>query len=115
ESAGIFHRQLDVVVPYHSPVMDLIEEELLESLKNIKGQKTTTDLYSTVTTNKISGEQMDNYYWWKNVREPVLFAKTMDSLISDKNTVFIEVGPHPVLKNAMIDSVKNNQVCHFLQ
>ncbi|RUT68620.1 SDR family NAD(P)-dependent oxidoreductase [Flavobacterium cupreum] len=115
ESAGIFHRQLDVVVPYHSPVMDLIEEELLESLKNIKGQKTTTDLYSTVTTNKISGEQMDNYYWWKNVREPVLFAKTMDSLISDKYTVFIEVGPHPVLKNAMMDSVKNNEVCHFLQ
>ncbi|SEO94974.1 Acyl transferase domain-containing protein [Flavobacterium sp. CF108] len=115
ESSGIFHRLLDVEVPYHSPVMDLIEDELLESLKELKGKETVIDLYSTVTAEKISGEQINNDYWWKNVRQPVLFAKTMDSLMKDKYNVFIEVGPHPVLKNAMMDCMKNNEACHFLQ
>ncbi|WP_103071996.1 type I polyketide synthase [Aquimarina sediminis] len=115
ESMQVFHRLLDVTVPYHSPVMKLIEGELLESLKELDGAETTIDLYSTVTANKISGKEINNEYWWKNVREPVHFAKTIDSLAQDNYTVFIEVGPHPVLKNSMVECVKNAKNFHFLQ
>jgi len=115
ESSGVFNRMLDVTVPYHSPVMKEIEKELMEALVSIKGTATHIDLYSTVTADKIPGEEIDNYYWWRNVREPVYFAKTMEALKRDGYKIFIEVGPHPVLKNSMTECVQNNKNFHFLQ
>jgi len=115
ESIGAFCRLLDVSVPYHSPIMGLIEDELLSSLENIKGTETKIDLYSTVTGNKISGYEIDNDYWWKNVREPVLFSKAINSIADDGYNIFIEIGPHPVLKNSMMECLSNTKDFHFLQ
>lgn len=115
EASGVFHRMLDVTVPYHSPVMNEIKEELLEVLNSLEGAPTHLDLYSTVTGDKISGEQINNHYWWRNVREPVYFAKTIDALTRDEYKVFIEVGPHPVLRNSMVQCVQNSKNHHFLQ
>lgn len=115
EASGVFNRMLAVEVPYHSPVMKEIEQELMEALQTLQGIPTKIDLYSTVTADKISGEEINNYYWWRNVREPVYFAKTIDALARDNYKVFIEIGPHPVLKNSMIECVQNNKNFHFLQ
>lgn len=115
EGMNVFARMLKVAVPYHSPVMNLIKDELLESLDTLQGNKTTTDLYSTVTATKITGTEIDNHYWWRNVREPVRFAKTFDKLVEDGYTLFIEVGPHPVLKNSMMECANYSKEFHFLQ
>lgn len=115
ERKGIFNRMLDVSVPYHSPMMAPIKEELFETLEVLDGKATTIDLYSTVTGEQISGEEIDNEYWWRNVREPVRFAKAMETIANDKYTVFIEVGPHPVLKNSMKECLKNNDAFSFLE
>ncbi|GAA4115542.1 hypothetical protein GCM10022393_15690 [Aquimarina addita] len=114
-SMEVFHRMLDVEVPYHSPMMEPIKEELLESLDTLEGKETTIDLYSTVTATKISGIDIDNNYWWRNVREPVRFTKTFKILMEDDYKVFIEIGPHPVLKNSMIESAGDTSEFHFLQ
>nr|WP_315033459.1 SDR family NAD(P)-dependent oxidoreductase [uncultured Chryseobacterium sp.] len=115
DSMGVFCRALDVNVPYHSPIMKLVEDDILDSLKTIKGSDTHIDLYSTVTGRLITGDQIDNKYWYDNIREPVLFSKAIDSIIQDDYTVFIEVGPHPVLKNSILECVKNKKDCHLLQ
>ncbi|MCK8524321.1 type I polyketide synthase [Aquimarina sp. D1M17] len=115
EEMGVFNRMLKVTVPYHSPMMNPIKEELLTSLQKIKGNDTTIDLYSTVTANKISGENINNEYWWRNVRESVRFAETVNTLENDNYTIFIEVGPHPVLKNSMKECVNNNESFNFLE
>lgn len=115
DSMGIFCQLLDVSVPYHSPVMKLIENDLLEALKTIKGSETKIDLYSTVTGNIIAGDQIDNKYWYDNVREPVLFSKTIETILQDDYTIFIEVGPHPVLKNSIHECIKNRKDSYSLQ
>jgi acyl transferase domain-containing protein/Zn-dependent alcohol dehydrogenase/NADP-dependent 3-hydroxy acid dehydrogenase YdfG/acyl carrier protein len=115
KSMDVFHRMLDVDVPYHSPMMNPIKAELLESLRSIKGKETSIDLYSTVLAEKISGTIIDNNYWWRNVREPVRFAKAFNALVEDDHKVFIEIGPHPVLKNSMIECAQYNKEFHFLQ
>lgn len=115
DAMGIFCRSLDVNVPYHSPIMKLVEDDILDSLKNIKGSETNIDLYSTVTGHLIAGDQIDNKYWYDNIREPVFFSKAVDSIIQDDYTVFIEIGPHPVLKNSILECVKNKKECHLLQ
>ncbi len=115
KSMEVFHRMLTVEVPYHSPMMDPIKEELLESLNTLQGKETSINLYSTVTATKITGTEIDNNYWWRNVREPVRFAKTFESLVADDYRVFIEIGPHPVLKNSMIECAGDTNDFHFLQ
>lgn len=115
EKMEVFNRKLQVAVPYHSPMMNPIKEELLTSLDSLKGNKTTIDLYSTVTGDKIDGEAINNLYWWRNVREPVRFAKTFKQLMKDEYKVFIEIGPHPVLKNSMKECADFNKDYHFLQ
>lgn len=115
DAKNVFNRILDVTVPYHSPVMADIKNELLSELECIKGTSTQIDLYSTVTGGKISGEKIDNNYWYRNVREPVYFAKTISSLSESGYKIFIEIGPHPVLRNSMSECVANNQEFHFLQ
>ena len=36
-------------------------------------------------------------YWAANLRQPVLFTHTVRGLLGDGVTVFVELGPHPVL------------------
>lgn len=114
ESGGLFCRLMDVTVPYHSPVMDVIKEELLSTLGNIRGANTQIDLYSTVTGAKIDGTEITNEYWWKNVREPVHFATAFNALVTDGYDTFIEIGPHPVLRNSMQECITAGKQFYFL-
>lgn len=111
----VFNRMLDVEVPYHSPMMNPIHDELLQSLETLEGKETIVDLYSTVTASKIPGTTIDNQYWWRNVREPVRFAKTFETLMADDYKIFIEIGPHPVLKNSMMEGAGEAADIHLVQ
>lgn len=115
EGKGVFNRVLDVEVPYHSPVMSLIKDNLLTSVENVKGQPTAVDLYSTVTGDKIHGGAIDNVYWWRNVREPVRFSKVVKSLVQDGYNIFVEIGPHPVLKNSIRECAGEQNQIHLVQ
>lgn len=97
EEKGTFCRYLNVKVPYHSHFMKPIREELLEVLHDLALQPAVLPLYSTVTGKLTEGPEMDAEYWWKNVREPVYFAKAIRALIEDQYEVFLEIGPHPTL------------------
>jgi len=101
EKEGIFQRMLDVEVPYHSHLMDPILPELLECLADIDPRLPSLPLYSTVTGNQIQERTYDAAYWVRNVRESVLFAKTLESLLLDGHQIFLEVGPHPVLSTSI--------------
>lgn len=95
---NIFNKMLTVEVAYHSYQMEPLKDELLTSLASVKPKKATTPLYSTVTGTIMTGEEFGNDYWWQNVRQPVRFAKAAQQVVNDGYTIFLEVGPHPVLR-----------------
>lgn len=95
---NIFNKMLTVEVAYHSYQMDPLHQELLHSLQSVAPQKATIPLYSTVTGTIMNGTEFDNNYWWQNVRQPVRFAKAAQTIVNDGYTLFLEVGPHPVLR-----------------
>ncbi|MGH3613345.1 MAG: type I polyketide synthase [Pseudonocardia sp.] len=101
DTFGVFHRFLAVKVPYHSHLMDPLREDLLAGLADISPRTATVPLYSTVTGTRIDGRAADAHYWWRNVRATVLFASAFRELVADGHTVFVEVGPHPVLGPSM--------------
>jgi acyl transferase domain-containing protein/aryl carrier-like protein len=101
ETFQVFHRFLNVKVPYHSHFMDPLHEELLESLAKLQPKSASLPLYSTVTGTRIDGRGVDANYWWQNVRATVLFASAISQMIQDGYNTFIELSPHPVLVSSI--------------
>jgi acyl transferase domain-containing protein len=103
ESFGVFHRFLSVTVPYHSHYMDPLRDEFLASVAELSPKRAAIPLYSTVTGTRIDGSGADANYWWQNLRATVLFAAACGQLIDDGYTVFLELGPHPVLAGSITE------------
>ncbi|ADG96805.1 Mycocerosate synthase [Segniliparus rotundus DSM 44985] len=108
---GIFARTLRVEVPYHSHLMEPILDELATALRGLVPRPAAIPVYSTVTGAQIDGEAFaDPAYWQKNVREPVLFAQAIDTLIEERHRAFLEIGPHPVLAGNIRESFVRHSV-----
>lgn len=101
DERGAFNRPLQVEVPYHSPMMAPLREELEEALAVLNPSLPTTATWSTVTGARVEGRAYDGPYWTKNIREPVYFAKAIESLLAEGYGTFVEVGPHPVLSASL--------------
>lgn len=103
EIFGVFNKFLNVQVPYHSPLMDPLRADLLAGLADLQTRDADIALYSTVTGTRIRGGAVDAGYWWQNVRGSVQFSAAFSELISDGYTHIVEIGPHPVLANSMLE------------
>lgn len=115
EETGAFCRMLQVDVPYHSPKMDPLCEELHSVLADLCPKSAGIPLYSPVTGKLLDGVEMDAHYWWRNVREPVQFAQAMENLLQASHDTFLEIGPHPVLPGAIRECASSkNQSAHVL-
>jgi hybrid polyketide synthase/nonribosomal peptide synthetase FtdB len=101
EAEGIFAKFLNVKVPYHSSFMESIKDELLYALKDIKPLKAHTPLYMTAHNGKAEGPELNNNYWWDNVRNPVRFNDAINNINQDHYSLFLEIGPHPVLAHSI--------------
>jgi len=95
--AGVFCQQVKVDVASHSPQMDALREDLLDALAGINPQPAAIPLYSTVTGGLAEDLRLDAEYWAANLRQPVLFSSTTQSLLAGGYNAFIELSPHPLL------------------
>lgn len=105
----VFHRFLQVKVPYHSHFMEPLRDELLEVLADLHPQSASLPLYSTVIGTRIDGHGVDANYWWKNVRATVLFSSALSQMIQDGYSVFIELSPHPVLASSINELIAQQE------
>ncbi len=103
ENAQKFVRWLRIDYAFHTHQMEPIREELLEVLSDIRPRPTTIPYISTVTGGVFAGEKLDAEYWWRNVRETVLFAPALSGLIRAGEDSFLELGPHPALQNPIVE------------
>ncbi|WP_455432703.1 non-ribosomal peptide synthetase/type I polyketide synthase [Streptosporangium soli] len=101
QAEQIFVRFLSVRVPYHSPRMELIKDELLSSLADLEPRAAQVPLYLTGQEGLARGDELDADYWWRNVRDGVRFHAAIDRLVDDGYGLFLEVGPHPVLGHSI--------------
>lgn len=105
---AVFNRMMSVEVPYHSSKMDKIKDDLLAGLSGLQPTAPDIPVYSTVSATN-TGELPDAEYWWRNVRQPVRFADTIQAIAADYTSpFFLEIGPHPVLKTAIAQSLQHD-------
>lgn len=97
----IFCRPVKVDVASHSQQMEPLRGELLEALEGLDSRAATLPLYSTVTGAPSDGMRFQSDYWWRNLREPVLFSTVVQQLLGSGYEIFLEVSPHPILTSAI--------------
>lgn len=91
---------LSVKCAYHSRHVQPVVGKLMNRLTKLKGCQSETPIFSTVT-----GKREPDWcystgkYWGNNVRWPVLFSDAIKaSASSSDTTIFLELGPGPVLR-----------------
>jgi acyl transferase domain-containing protein len=105
---GISNRDLQVEVAYHSPHMEPLKDELRQVLRDLRPSPTRIPVFSTVTGQRVDGLAFDAEYWCDNIRRPVLFAAALDDALACSHSVFLEVGPHPVLNPPIKQALRRN-------
>ncbi|WP_027193334.1 type I polyketide synthase [Megalodesulfovibrio gigas] len=91
-------RRLNLEHPFHSRTMDAIKDRLLEKLAGIAPVASRIPFYSTVEGGCCPGETLDTDYWWRNIRQPVLFHKAALAALQGGGRVFVELGPDAMLQ-----------------
>ncbi|PCG81993.1 acyl transferase [Streptomyces sp. WZ.A104] len=81
----------------HSAQVDALREEFLAGVGAVAPNRARVPFHSTVTGEVLDSTTLDAGYWYRNLREPVLFEKTVRRLLADEHRHFIEISPHPVL------------------
>lgn len=106
---NIFQKRLDLDYAFHSPAMDTTRDGILEALSHLATTPGTLPFHSTVTGQTLDGAALDASYWWRNIRQPVLFEKAILGMLSQEINTFVEIGPHPVLRSYINDCIKEVQ------
>ncbi|MEK8104530.1 acyltransferase domain-containing protein [Micromonospora sp. M12] len=70
----IHARRIPVDYASHSPEVEAVRDELLAALAGITPQAGAVPLHSTVTGAPIEPAELDAAYWYRNLRETVLFG-----------------------------------------
>ncbi|MFF2412319.1 SDR family NAD(P)-dependent oxidoreductase [Streptomyces sp. NPDC058092] len=96
-----------VDVASHSPQVDPLLAELLATLSDLTPQPPRIPFYSTVLKDPHDVPAFDAAYWCANLRNPVRFFPAVAAAAADRNLVYIELSPHPVVTHAVTKSLKD--------
>ncbi|MGB3437105.1 MAG: type I polyketide synthase [Actinophytocola sp.] len=91
----------------HSPQVDGLRDDLLAVLAPVRPRESSVPLYSTVTGGRLDTSGMDTHYWYRNMREPVVFMAAVRALAADGHDAFIEVSAHPMLMAALSETTQD--------
>jgi acyl transferase domain-containing protein/NADPH:quinone reductase-like Zn-dependent oxidoreductase/lauroyl/myristoyl acyltransferase/NADP-dependent 3-hydroxy acid dehydrogenase YdfG/acyl carrier protein len=100
---GVPLRKVRVEYAFHSALMDPARGPLEKALAHIRTQRPNLPLFSTVTGEESTDGAWDAGYWWRNIRQPVLFSATIARMLACGHRTFLEVGPHPVLGGSLLE------------
>ncbi|MFI0901315.1 SDR family NAD(P)-dependent oxidoreductase [Streptomyces sp. NPDC020983] len=95
-AAGVPARKVASIAS-HSPLVAPLEPRFAELLGFVRPTAGTVPLYSSVTGAVAAGEELTAAYWYRNCREPVAFRRSVEALLADGFTHFVECSPHPSL------------------
>jgi len=106
DAAGHRTKILPVDYASHSVAVEQIREELLAALAPIQPVSSTTLFISTLTGEPMDTAGLDADYWYRSLRQPVLFAAAIESAFEQNCGLIIECSPHPVLVTAIEETIE---------
>ena len=109
--AGIATQRLVVSHAFHSEQMEQVAEEFGRQAAAVPMKAPRVTLISSVTGQALGREEAGSAeYWRKQVREGVRFQAAMEELQRRRYTVYLEMGPAPVLSGMGRNCVRTEEV-----
>ncbi|TDB91903.1 SDR family NAD(P)-dependent oxidoreductase [Actinomadura sp. KC216] len=98
-----------VAVDYasHSSHIDPIQERLVAALADVRGGPPAVPFYGTVLEDPREVPAFDAAYWAANLRRTVRFSAAVAHAADDGFTCFVEVSPHPLLLQAVSETLED--------
>ncbi|TDV37800.1 type I polyketide synthase [Actinophytocola oryzae] len=96
-------RLLPVDYASHSGQVERIRDRLAAELADIRPRTGEVPFFSSVTGTWLDTAELGADYWYRNLREPVLFERAVRGLLAGGHDVFLEASPHPVLTASIED------------
>ncbi|MER5807302.1 SDR family NAD(P)-dependent oxidoreductase, partial [Streptomyces sp. NPDC002033] len=97
EAEGVRARRVAVEYASHCVHVEKLEAELAELLGGLDPRASRIPMYSTLTGGLLDTTGLDGGYWYRNLRNPVLFEQAVKAALADGHRLFVESSPHPVL------------------
>ena len=96
DARGVGSQPLRVSHAFHSRLMAPAAEAFADELKSVTFAPPQSELISTLTgSTQAAFDQAD--YWVRQIRAPVRFADSAAAALASGATIFVEVGPSPLL------------------
>lgn len=108
---GIRCTLLNVSHAFHSDLMLPMLDEFTQIADSIQYHTSQINLISNVSGGKVN--EVSAAYWRQHILAPVNFMAGMKTLVNDGCTVFIEIGPQPVLLTMGMHNVSKEQAESF--
>ncbi len=86
---------------FHSPMMEPAREELANAIENTPFSTPICPVYQNVTANAVTDATAIKENLIKQLTAPVKWTQTMQQMIADGASTFIEVGPGNVLQGLL--------------
>ena len=93
--------KLPVGGAFHSPLMEPAREELAEAIKNTTFSEPTCPVYQNVVAKAVTNSTEIKENLIAQLTAPVRWTQSIQAMIADGGTEFIEVGPGKVLQGLM--------------
>ncbi|MFY9243367.1 MAG: ACP S-malonyltransferase [Polaribacter sp.] len=97
--------KMAVILPvggaFHSPMMEPAREELAAAIEATEFKKPTCAVYQNVTASAVSNPDEIKKNLMIQLTAPVKWTQSIQAMIADGGTEFIEVGPGKVLQGLM--------------
>ncbi|MYW01789.1 type I polyketide synthase [Streptomyces sp. SID3343] len=89
----------------HSAQVEAIEAELAEVLAEVRPRSGEVAFFSSVTAGWVDTAELDAGYWYRNLRQTVLFEDAIRGLVAEGHNAFVECSAHPVLTVGIEETV----------
>jgi glutamate-1-semialdehyde aminotransferase/malonyl CoA-acyl carrier protein transacylase len=95
---GIVAKRLHTSHAFHSPMMEGVVGPFTDVVRGVPLAAPKTRIVSTVTGTWLSDEEArDPAYWGRHLREPVLFARAIATILKEPGVLLLEAGPRGTL------------------
>ncbi len=107
DAQGVFCRRVKVDVASHCALLEDLRDDLTAELSGLSPRAATAAFYSSLAGERIDTAGLDAGYWWRNLREPVLFADAVGAAGAAGHRVFLEMSPHPLLSVSVTECLED--------
>ncbi|WP_455353252.1 SDR family NAD(P)-dependent oxidoreductase [Streptomyces sp. SYSU K217416] len=96
----------------HSPLVDPLLGDVRAALADVRPGSLELPYYSCTLDDPLGRPALDADYWAVSLRRPVRLTEAVRAAAHDGRCVFLEVSPHPVVAQSVLETVMETDGAH---